>query len=231
MPFALNDVVPWGRTFEEYRAMFSLSSNDLDRHILGCSDGPAGFNASMKQLGKKCISIDPLYGFPKNKIQNRIDESFDEVLGQVRKNKDEFVWNSIRTVEELGNIRKKAMEQFIADYETGKTEGRYISGELPQLDFTDNQFDIALCSHFLFLYSRQFSLDFHINSIVELCRVAREVRIFPLLELGSTQSRHLDKTCKTLTDLGYQTTIKTVDYEFQKGGNQLLEITSHNSQQ
>jgi len=85
MPFELKDVVPWGRTFEEYRSLFSLTSNDLDLYILGCSDGPAGFNATMKQLGKKCISIDPLYQFTKGEIQNRIDKSFSDVLGQVRK--------------------------------------------------------------------------------------------------------------------------------------------------
>lgn len=231
MPFELKDVVPWGRTFEEYCSMFSLSKNDLNLQILGCSDGPAGFNATMKQLGKKCISIDPLYQFTKGEIQNRIDKSFDEVLGQVRKNKTEFVWSTIETVEELGNIRKKAMEQFMADFETGKSEGRYVTGELPQFNLTDNQFDLALCSHFLFLYSEQFSIKFHIDSIVELCRVAREVRIFPLLELGSKQSRHLDKTCTILEGKGYQTIIKTVDYEFQKGGNQLLKITLQNSQQ
>ncbi len=230
MPFELKDVVPWGRSFEEYCSMFFLSNNDLNLHILGCSDGPASFNARMMQLGKTCVSIDPLYQFTKNEIQKRIEESFDEVLEQVRKNKTEFVWNNINSVEELGKIRKKAMEKFIADYETGKAEGRYIAGELPQLDFTDKQFDIALCSHFLFLYSKQFSFEFHLGSIVELCRVAREVRIFPLLELGSTLSRHFDEMCRTLTDQGYQITVKTVDYEFQKGGNQLLLITSDNGQ-
>jgi len=135
------------------------------------------------------------------------------------------VWSTIETVEELGNIRKKTMEQFIADFETGRIEGRYVTGELPQFNFRDNQFDLALCSHFLFLYSEQLSLKFHIDSIIELCRVAREVRIFPLLELGSKHSRHLDKTRITLEEKGYQTTIKTVDYEFQKGGNQLLKVT------
>lgn len=45
MPFTLADVVPWGRTFEEYRAMFALTDADLDGRILGCGDGPAAFNA------------------------------------------------------------------------------------------------------------------------------------------------------------------------------------------
>jgi hypothetical protein len=48
---------------------------------------------------------------------------------------------------------------------------------------------MALCSHFLFLYSflysEQFDLDFHLGSVLALCGVAEDVRIFPLTELGS----------------------------------------------
>ena len=224
MPFELKNVVPWGRSFEEYTSMFSLSQDELNLKILGCSDGPASFNATMNRLGKNCISIDPLYQFTKNEIKNRIDESFHEVLEQARKNKNEFIWKNIKTVKELGDIRKEAMEKFLADYELGKKEGRYIYGELPHIHFINNQFDIALCSHFLFLYSKQFSFRFHLDSIIELCRVAKEVRIFPILELGSKISRHFDKICKILSDKGYQVKIKKVAYEFQKGGNQLLIV-------
>jgi len=58
----------------------------------------------------------------------------------------------------------------------------------------------------------------------ELCRVAREVRIFPILELAPKQSHHFDKICTSLTNQGYQVTIKEIPYEFQKGGNQLIII-------
>ncbi len=43
--FTLDHVVPWGRSFEEYRAMFAIDDRDLDGGILGCGDGPASFNA------------------------------------------------------------------------------------------------------------------------------------------------------------------------------------------
>ena len=43
--FALDQVVPWGRSFDEYRRMFALTDADLSRVILGCGDGPASFNA------------------------------------------------------------------------------------------------------------------------------------------------------------------------------------------
>jgi len=73
---------------------------------------------------------------------------------------------------------------FLADFEEGKRQGRYVDAELQNLPFADGDFDIALCSHFLFLYSEQFSEDFHVTAIQEMCRVAEEVRVFPLLALG-----------------------------------------------
>ena len=91
MPFELKQVVLWGRSFEEYASMFSLTDNDLNNKILGCSDGPVSFNAQMKRNGQVCISVDPIYKFTAEGIEKRIDESFDEVLSQTRKNKNEFI--------------------------------------------------------------------------------------------------------------------------------------------
>jgi hypothetical protein len=34
MPFKLEQVVPWGRSFEEYASMFSLNTNDLKKKFL-----------------------------------------------------------------------------------------------------------------------------------------------------------------------------------------------------
>ena len=43
--FTLDTVVPWGRSFDEYRRMFALGEAELRRRILGVADGPASFNA------------------------------------------------------------------------------------------------------------------------------------------------------------------------------------------
>jgi len=73
MPFELQDVVPWGRSFDEYSSMFSLSQNDLELSILGCGDGPASFNQHMNTMGKKVTSMDPIYQFTKDDITLRIN--------------------------------------------------------------------------------------------------------------------------------------------------------------
>lgn len=63
MVFELRDVVPWGRSYDEYVAMFGLTAADLERNILGCVDGPASFNAAVARRGGRCVSCDPIYRF------------------------------------------------------------------------------------------------------------------------------------------------------------------------
>jgi hypothetical protein len=74
------------------------------------------------------------------------------VLEQTRLNAGQFVWDAIPSVEDLGRVRMAAMRGFLEDYEQGKSEGRYVDAELPALPFPDASFDLALCSHLLFLY-------------------------------------------------------------------------------
>ena len=93
---------------------------------------------------------------------------------------------------------------------------------MPRLDFRDRQFQLALCSHFLFLYSEHLSFEFHLESIRELCRIAEEVRIFPLLNLAQARSPYIDEICSTLAKEGISSEIIQVPYELQRGGNQAI---------
>ena len=180
----LKNVVPWGRSFEEYKEIFSLTQVDLKKSILGCGDGPASFNTELSAQGGKVVSVDPTYRFSAEQLKNRISEVYDEVMPQMHLNKEKYIWDSIPSVEELGNVRMSAMDKFIVDYDKGKEEGRYVEASLPNLNFKDKQFDLALCSHFLFLYSEQVSLDEHVKALKELCRVAKEIRVYPLVTLN-----------------------------------------------
>lgn len=218
------DVIPWGRSFAEYVKMFSLKPEDLDLRILDCGAGPSSFNAEMAERGKRVTSIDPIYNLSADYIKKRIDEIYDDVITQTRANADKFIWQTFSSVEELGRIRIAAMKRFLDDYEEGTIEGRYVYAELPSLPFADKEFDIALSSHFLFLYSSNLSLDFHRKAITDMVRVAREIRIFPLVDVNAIPSMHLESIKKELTEKGCKVITEKVDYEFQKGGNQMLRI-------
>jgi hypothetical protein len=222
--FTLEQVVPWGRSFDEYCQMFALASDDLALRILGCGDGPASFNARATRRGADVISCDPIYQWDTLQIRERIAATYHEILDQARQNADEFVWDSIASVDELGAARMAAMDEFLDDYSHGKAEGRYLTAELPSLPFADGSFDLALCSHLLFLYSAQLDAEFHHRSIRELCRIAGEVRIFPLLALGGQRSPYLDGVMGRIRAAGYDVSIERVPYEFQRGGNEMMRI-------
>jgi hypothetical protein len=224
MPIKYDSVVPWGRSYHEYIDMFSLTEADLNKSILGCPDGPASFNYTMYQNGKKVISIDPIYQFSTKQIEERIEATYKDVINQTRQNQGKFIWTKIKDLEELGEIRMQAMRQFLADYETGKKEQRYIYAELPSLPFRNKQFDLTLSSHFLFMYTQNLSVEFHIRAIEEMLRVSNEVRIFPIVDLNAVTSGYLDKVIEEFSVQGYQIDILNVDYEFQKGGNKMLRI-------
>jgi hypothetical protein len=225
--FTLDQVVPWGRSLGEYSKMFALTEQDGRRSILGCADGPASFNAEATRRGWRVVSCDPTYRFRAAEIRRRIADTCDEVIEQTRRNEHEFVWGgAIRTVEELGRARMAAMRAFLDDFERGKAAGRYVDAELPALPFADGAFDLALCSHFLFLYSRQLGEAFHHAAVQELCRVAAEARIFPLLALGGERSPFVDGCVRRLNDAGYDASIEKVDYEFQRGGDEMLRVRS-----
>lgn len=221
--FTLDQVVPWGRTFDEYRRMFALTDGDLSRSIVGVGDGPASFNAEAAVRVHRVLSIDPIYAFDRDALARRFAEVREEVLRQTEMNRDEFVWAEIASIDELAKRRGAAMATFLADLDRGRSEGRYVVGELPALPVADDAHDLALVSHLLFLYSRQLDLEFHRAAIHELLRVAPEVRLFPLQQLGATPSPHLDPI---VTEFARQHRVEIVpvDYEFQRGANKMLRI-------
>lgn len=224
MAFQLKDIVPWGRNFSEYVAMFALSDDDLSKPILGCGDGPASFNATLASRGGKIVSADPLYAYDVDDIRKRIDETFDQVIQETRMNMNEFVWQHIRSVDELGKIRMNAMNDFLSDYPKGKSEKRYIADTAPILSFPDDSFGLAVVSHFLFLYSDHLDLKFHIDTITELCRVCGETRIFPLLKLGAVPSPHVEPVSDHFRTEGYEVEQIRVPYELQRGGNIMMRV-------
>lgn len=225
MTVTLDQIVPWGRTYSEYQRMFALTPDDEAGRILGCGDGPASFNAEMTAKGRRVLSFDPLYDFAAGEIERRVDETYPKIVSQVTATINDYVWTDFKDPEDLGRHRLSAMRAFLTDYERGKAEGRYLTALLPTLPFADDDFTLALCSHLLFLYSEQLSLDFHIQAITEILRVAGEVRIFPLLDLKCNESPHVKPVQAHFESQGVTVEIRPVNYEFQVGGNRMMRVT------
>ncbi|MBA4115792.1 MAG: SAM-dependent methyltransferase [Rubrobacter sp.] len=220
----LNDVVPWGRSYEEYVKTFNLAPQDLNGKIIDCAGGPASFNAEATQKRYRVTSCDPLYRLTAAEIANRIDEIYETIVTGAETNRDRYVWKEIGSPEHMGEVRMAAMRRFLEYFPPGLEKGRYRPDKLPSLGFDDNEFDLALSSHFLFTYSEQLSADFHLAAVEEMCRVANEARIFPLLNYDGRPSRLLRPVVSRLQARGYRPETQRVSYEFQKGGNRLLSV-------
>lgn len=220
----LSSIVPWGRNFTEYRGMFALTDADLQGRVLGCGDGPASFNAEASASGLRVVSVDPIYAFTGAEIEARVAATFEAIMSQVRARASDYVWDMFADPDALARVRLAAMRRFLADFEEGKQAGRYVVGSLPQLPFPDASFDLALCSHLLFLYSEQMSLADHIAAARKLLRVAGEVRIFPLVDLVGQRSPHVAAVCEALQHDGCVVEERRVAYEFKRGGNAMLRL-------
>ncbi|MGN0613230.1 MAG: SAM-dependent methyltransferase [Porcipelethomonas sp.] len=223
MAFKLDSVVPWGRNMAEYKMMFRLTEEDMQKKIAGFGDGPASFNCEAAGQGHSVTSFDPIYQFSKEDLEKRIEKVRVTVMQQMRENTENYIWTKIRNPDELEQIRMSAMKLFLEDYEQGLSEKRYIYHELPdRLPWGDNSFDIGLSSHFLLMYTA-LGYDFHIRAITEMLRVCKEIRIFPLADLDANETDLISDVIEYFRK-EYDVTIAKTEYEFQKNTNKLLII-------
>jgi hypothetical protein len=70
--FTLDQLVPWGPSYEKYSAMVALAGAEIAGRILGCGDGPASFNAEATRGANKVVLSDPIYVFCTADIETRI---------------------------------------------------------------------------------------------------------------------------------------------------------------
>ena len=225
--FKLEQALPWGRNRQEYQAFFDLAELAPGTRILDVAGGPSSFTAEMTRLGHHVVAADPLYRFSKQEIAGRMETARRVMLDGLEAAHGRFVWRDYGDIAGLEATRLAAMKLFLEDYEAGRAAGRYLDAALPALPFEDGAFDLALSSHFLLLYSARFDLAFHQAAVSALCRVAGELRIFPLLDIEGARSRHLAPLLAWLADEGFDAEVRPVAHEFQKGGNQMLVVKSN----
>jgi hypothetical protein len=96
---------------------------------------------------------------------------------------------------------------------------------LPSLPFDDASFDLALCSHLLFTWADQLGREWHLAGLLELCRVAHEVRVFPTVLQGAGDP--VPFWAELMDDLhraGLHTDSRQVPYRFQIGADTMLVL-------
>lgn len=201
--------------------MFNLNSDDLvDGKFLDCAAGASSFTAEMSKRGYDIRAVDILYNEEPNVLCDKCNEHMEilvEGLGSV----DHFVWSFFRDLKDLKKQRIHACIEFIEDYKNHRN--RYIAADLTALPFEDNNFKIVLCSHLLFIYDHRLDYEFHLKAIKEMVRVSSsELRIYPLVKNNEMKSEFVKRIIDDLPEVDAD--IVKVDYEFRKGGNEMIKI-------
>ncbi|MEK4350115.1 SAM-dependent methyltransferase [Paenibacillus sp. FSL R5-0475] len=220
----LERIVFIGRTFEEYLQMFKLKEADLiGRRILDCPAGACSFTAISNQLGSEVTAADIAYYYSADELEDKGVQDIEHAMSELVKVQGNFVWDYFKSIEDLTQARSRALNDNIRDQR--QTPARYVPVILPNLPFNDEDFDLTLSAHFLFMYSDRLDYDFHLRTINELMRVTSgELRIFPLVDLSCKRYEHLNRLIDEMVQQGFAVEEMEVPYEFQKGANQMLSI-------
>lgn len=204
--------------------MFNLKEADLvGGRILDCPAGACSFTAISNELGSDVTAADIAYYYATDELAEKGVQDIEHAMSELDKVQGNFVWDYFKSIEDLTQARSKALNDNIKDQR--QTPERYVPVVLPDLPFNDEDFDLTLSAHFLFMYSDRLDYDFHLRTVTELMRVTRgELRIFPLVDLSCKRYAHLDRLIDELVRQGFSVEEMEVPYEFQKGANQMLRI-------
>ena len=221
----LKDIVLIGRTFDEYYRMFELSNiNFKDEKILDVASGVSSFCSEANSKGYNVTASDKIYSFSAEKIEEKCAEDLKMVMEKLPSVADLYKWEFFENVDALKKNRERAYRLFVEDFK--KMNGnRYIATEYPRTQFADKEFTISLISHFLFMYDEHLNYEFHKKTISEIIRItSKEIRIFPIVNLKGERSLFVKRLMEDSEFRDYKMTIKKVDYEFVKNGNEMLTI-------
>ena len=216
--------VLWGHRLDEYRDMFDLAESSLALSFLEYQSGPSAFQAEMRDQAAHLLSYDAWFDLDKASIRSQIQDSFEQRLDDMAQSQQSFNLSRYGSFEALVDFRRAGIEAFLADYDLGHAEGRYLPTPEKALPFDDFFFDIALSAHYFFSKSIPQSVDHHVQQIIELTRVAKELRIFPLVDAEGYPSELLGPVLLELQARRYGVELREVSYQLQPRGNAMLRI-------
>lgn len=220
----MSNLVLWGHHLDEYQEIFDLTPAQLTGRFLEYASGPSAFNTEMHDAGHQCVSCDPMFTLDKDTFASKATLVFADMLEKISREKEKFNFDYYGNFEGLIEKRRAGMARFFVDYQLGKKEKRYMPIDKITLPFADFSFDIALSSHYLFGDIDDLDLDFHLRVIKELARVAKEVRIFPLIDRLGQASPYLGPVLLDLQHHNYGVEVRSVPYNLQPQGNAMLRV-------
>ena len=220
----MRKLVLWGHHLDEYQEMFDCSLDNQSLRILEYGCGASAVNKEGHDHGMSVVSCDPLFVLDKSTLSTQVSLIFEDMLDQMKMHQSLFDFSAYGGFDAFIAHRRDGVRTFFEDYELGLQEERYCLMNDLNLSFPDFSFDLALSSHYLFADLDNQDGDFHLNAILELARVAKEVRIFPLIDRYGVLSPLLGPVLLGLQKNNYGVEVKEVKYHLQPKGNAMLRV-------
>jgi len=221
--YEIDDFAFIGRTFTEYRRMFDLDPGRwVGNRVLDCPAGPCSFISEAQDRGIDACGVDTMYDRSPAVLSEICTADIETAMAALEGIEDLYVWEFYDDVSELAAYRELAASRFLRDY-THNGE-RYVAADLPTTPFGEDEFNLVLSAHFLFLYDDRLSRQFHLETAKELSRISRQLRIFPLHGFDAEQSDLVGDVVERLRSAGHTAEIRSVPFEFQQGGDEMLVV-------
>ena len=196
----------WAHSLDDYMQMFDLTKEELQLFIIDCASGISSFNAEMHAQKRMVVSCDEMYRLSPDAMEIQVEGVLSEMPNAVHVDR-----------------YQERVRQFFDDYASGYEQKRYRFELLPHLSFPDAKFELALCAYFLFSVP-ELSVDFHLQSILEMCRVAEEVRIFPLMDQEGVLSAYLEPVMVELRNQDFGVEVRQAYDTIKNAENALLRV-------
>ncbi len=221
----MEPLVLWGNTLIDYQQMFDLQPATFDGQLLEFASGPSGVNAKLTEQGISVVSYDQRFKLPASGLRDITERDFEQVLKSVQQAPEHYQWQTYASPMVLAENRRAGIERFFDDYTQGLADKRYMAGdEWMPLPFADFTFDLVVSAHFFLQESECYSLDWQAQMIAELCRVGRELRIFPLVNEQGDTTAMLGPLMQLLQQQKIGVEIREVDYHFVPNDNAMLRV-------
>lgn len=221
----MRKAVLWGHHVAEYQDMFDLNAHDLTLPLLEYGCGPSAINAALHQKNSWVISVDPLFSLSKPQLFEKVMLMFDARVQEIKNNQ-----GVVLNVSAFGGLdafiamRRQGLDDFFKDYEQGLIQERYRSTSIDLLPFADFTFHLALSSHYFFAGETRPSVEEDLVKIKALARLAKEVRIFPLLTQPGVLSPALGPVLLGLQHDNYGVEVREVSCALYPAGNAMLRV-------
>lgn len=218
------EVIPgWIYGLNEYEQIFDLKPEDYEKTILDFPGSISSFNADAHLKGAHITSSDAIYRLNIEEMRDYANNLFEMNAAYLKKHANKILKEGDQALDSIFAMWERNKLHFLQDYAAGKRQGRYESVLMPELPYVNHQFQLALCSDYVFCRHAQNSCRPE-QVVFELCRVSEELRIFPLLTEKGEISEWLGPVMLELQNNNYGIEIREVSFKNLIGANAMLRV-------